>query len=167
MKDDYVRYIDRTREYYLAEGYAKPYKWAHFEDIPFTRLEKPLARCRVGLVTTSDIAVETETGARERHDAAAMVGNVYSIPVEVAPERLYSRSEHYDQHATTLDDVNSYCPVTRLREMAAAGRIGSLAPRFQGVYTSYSQRVTMERDAPEVLRCCREDGVDVVLLTPV
>ncbi len=167
MKDDYVRYIDRTREYYLAEGYAKPYKWAHFEDIPFTRLEKPLARCRVGLVTTSDIAVETETGERERHDAAALVGNVYSIPVEVAPERLYSRSEHYDQHATTLDDVNSYCPVTRLREMVAAGRIGSLAPRFQGVYTSYSQRITMERDAPEVLRCCREDGVDVVLLTPV
>ena len=27
--------------------------------------------------------------------------------------------------------------------------------------------MTTERDAPEVLRRCREDGVDVVLLTPV
>ena len=167
MKDDYVRYIDRTREYYLAEGYAKPYSWAHFEDVPFTRLEKPLARCRVGLVTTSDIAVESETGVREAHDAAAMVGNVYSISSGVAPERLYSRNEHYDQHATTLDDVNSYCPVTRLHEMAAAGRIGSVASRFHGVYTSYSQRITMERDAPDVLRRCREEGTDVVLLTPI
>jgi D-proline reductase (dithiol) PrdB len=167
MGDDYVRYIDRTREYYLAEGYTKPYKWAHFEDIPFTRLEKPLARCRVGLVTTSDIAVRTESGEREGHDEAALVGNVYSISLDTPIERLYSRNEHYDRHATTLHDVNAYCPVTRLNELAAAGRIGSVAPRFHGVYTSYSQRVTTERDAPEVLRRCREDGVDVVLLTPV
>lgn len=167
MGEESVHYIERTREYYLAEGYAKPYEWAHFEDVPFTRLQKPLAECRVGLVTTSDVAVLSETGERERGDAATLVGNVYSIPFDVAPKRLYSRSEHYDQHATTLDDVNAYCPVTRLREMAAEGRIGGVAARFHGVYTSYSQRVTMERDAPEVLKRCREDGVDVVLLTPV
>ena len=167
MSEDYVRYIDRTRDYYLSEGYASPYKWAHFEDIPFARLTKPLAQCRVGLVTTSDIAVKTESGEREPHDAGALVGNVYSIPFDTSPERLYSRNEHYDHHATTLDDVNAYCPIARLRELAAAGRIGSLAPRFHGVFTSYSQRVTSERDAPEVLRRCREDGVDVVLLTPV
>jgi glycine/sarcosine/betaine reductase selenoprotein B len=167
MGDDSVRYIERTREYYLAEGYAKPYEWAHFEEVPFARLRRPLAECRVGLVTTSDVAVLSETGERERGDASTLIGNVYSIPFDVAPGRLYSRSEHYDQHATTLDDVNAYCPVTRLREMAARGRIGSTAARLHGVYTSYSQRVTMERDAPEVLKRCREDGVDVVLLTPV
>jgi glycine/sarcosine/betaine reductase selenoprotein B len=167
MHDDFVRYIDRTRQYYLAEGYEKPYEWAHFEDVPFTRSRKPLAECRVGLVTTSDVAVLSETGERERSDAATLIGNVYSIPFDVAPERLYSRSEHYDRHATTLDDVNAYCPVTRLRELAAERRIGGVAARLHGVYTSYSRRVTMERDAPEVLKRCREDGVDVVLLTPV
>jgi Glycine/sarcosine/betaine reductase selenoprotein B (GRDB) len=167
MGEDYVRYIDKTREYYLAEGYKKPYQWAHFDDIPFTRLEKPLAKCRVSLATTSDIAVKPESGERESHDGATLVGNVYSIPFDTPIERLYSRNEHYDRHATTLDDVNAYCPVTRLQEFAAAGRIGSIAPRFHGVYTSYSQRITMERDAPEVLKRCREDGVDVVLLTPV
>ena len=30
----HVRYIDRTRAYYEAEGYAKPYEWAHFDHIP-------------------------------------------------------------------------------------------------------------------------------------
>jgi D-proline reductase (dithiol) PrdB len=167
MSDDYVKYIDRTREYYLAEGYKTPYKWAHFEDIPFARVTKPLAQCRVGLVTTSDIAALNERGEREPHDAATLIGNVYSIPFDIPVERLYSRNEHYDRHATTLDDVNSYCPLTRLRELAAEGRIGATATRFHGVYTAYSQRVTMERDAPETLRRCREDGVDVVLLTPV
>lgn len=167
MSDDYVRYIDKTREYYLAEGYNNPYQWAHFDTIPFTPLKKPLSQCRVGLVTTSDIAVRAEGDKGERYDKETMVGNVYSIPTDIPIERLYSRNEHYDTHATTLDDVNSYCPVTRLQELAADGRIGSLAPRFHGAYTSYSKRVTMERDAPETLRRLREDGVDVALLTPV
>jgi D-proline reductase (dithiol) PrdB len=167
MADDYVRYMDKTREYYLAEGYNNPYQWAHFEDTPFTPLTKPLSECRLGLVTTSDIAVLSESGERERFDAETLVGNVYSIPSDVAVGRLYSRNEHYDRFETNLNDVNSYCPLTRLREFAAEGRIGSFAGRFHGVYTSYSKRLTMERDAPEVLKRCREDEVDAVILTPV
>ena len=47
------------------------------------------------------------------------------------------------------------------------GRKGALAERFHGVPTDYSQRRTCEEDAPEILRRCREDGVDVVLLVPL
>jgi len=53
----HVRYIDKTREYYGAQGYTTPYRWAHFDDIPFTPLARPLAECRVGLVTTSEMAI--------------------------------------------------------------------------------------------------------------
>ncbi len=167
MSDDYERYIDKTREYYLSEGYDKPYRWAHFDDIPFTPLKKPLSQCRVTVVTTSDIAVRPESGEREQFDKETLVGNAYSIPFDIPLTRLYSRNEHYDTHATTLEDVNTYCPIERLREFVAEGRIGSLADHFHGVYTSYSQRVTMERDAPEVLARCVKEGVDVVLLTPI
>jgi len=80
---------------------------------------------------------------------------------------LYSRTHSYDMNATTLDDVNSYFPVTRLQELQAAGRIGSLAPTAYGVYNAYSQGKTLGTDAPEVLRGCREEGVDVALLVPV
>src|SRR5688572_5618480 len=45
----HVRYIDKTREYYQGEGYASPYRWAHFDDVPFTLPPRPLAECRVGL----------------------------------------------------------------------------------------------------------------------
>src|SRR5438128_2119796 len=44
----HVRYIDKTREYYQSEGYAKPYQQAHFDDVPFTLPGRPLAQCRVG-----------------------------------------------------------------------------------------------------------------------
>ena len=63
--------------------------------------------------------------------------------------------------------MNSFFPLTRLHELAAEGRIGSVAPRVHGVYMGYSQRRTLEIDGPEVLRRCREDGVDAVILTPI
>ncbi len=160
----HVRYIDRTREYYLGQGYDKPYRWAENDDIPFTPLTKPLSECRVAIVSTSDIKVRRD----DPEDVNLFgVGNVYSLPSDIAVERLHSRQEHFDQHATTLDDINAFYPVQRLQEMVESGRIDSLADRFHGVYTAYSQRKTSEADAPEVLKRLHEDEVDVVLLTPV
>ncbi len=163
---EHVRYMDRTRDYYVSQGYEKAYEWAHHTDVPFTALTKPLSECRVAIVSTSDIAIKGPDGQRDRSHEFG-VGNVYSLPSDTPIEFLYSRQEHYDQHATTLEDVNSYYPVARLRELVDQGRIGSLAPRFHGVYTGYSKRKTAEADAPEVLRRCLTDDVDVALMTPV
>ena len=58
-------------------------------------------------------------------------------------------------------------PVERLKELEASGRIGALAERFHGVPTDYSQRRTLEIDAPEVLSRLRTDGADVALLVPL
>jgi len=35
-----------------------------------------------------------------------------------------------------------------------------------GAPTNRSHRITMETDAPELLRRCQEDGVDAVVLVP-
>jgi len=157
----HVRYIDRTREYYLGEGYTTPYRWAHFDEIPFTPLPKPLSACRIGLVTTAEVAVRGE--ASPDH----LARTVYALPTATPVEQLYSGKDAYDRHATTLDDVDAYLPITRLGELVAAGRIGGLAARFQVVFSNYSQRTTMTVDAPAVLAQCREDGVDAVLLCAV
>lgn len=162
---DYVRYIDKTREYYAGEGYAAAYRWAHFDDIPFTPLTKPLARCRVGLVTTSEMAVVGESGPWD--DEADVARDVYALPTATPVGKLYTKKEAFDRYETTLDDVESYLPIARLREYADQGRIRDLAPRFQVIYSQYSQRKTMAVDAPEVLRQMREDGVDVALLAAV
>ena len=47
------------------------------------------------------------------------------------------------------------------------GRIGGLAPRFHGVPTEYSQRKTLEEDAPQVLARLRDDGADAAILCPL
>ena len=41
----HVSYIDRTRLYYAALGYPKPYVYAHHLDVPFPPI-RMTARCR-------------------------------------------------------------------------------------------------------------------------
>ena len=48
-----VPYMYRTRTYYQALGYDRPYRWAQYAEVPFTALTKPLAECRVALITTA------------------------------------------------------------------------------------------------------------------
>ena len=72
-----VKYIDRTRDYYLSQGYKKPYQWAHFDDVPFTPLSKPLSESRVTLVSTSDVAVRSADGESRDKSEELLVGNAY------------------------------------------------------------------------------------------
>jgi hypothetical protein len=159
----FVSYIDRTRDYYGAQGYARPYAWARHTSAPFAPLPKPLAECRVGVITTASPWREEKPvdgvlrGAKQ----------VWSGPSAPPPERLYTDDLAWDKQATHTRDVESFLPLARLEELAAEGRIGSLAARFHGVPTDYSQRRTTEQDAPEILARCREDGVDVALLVPL
>ena len=52
----HVSYIDKSREYYEASGYEQPYRWAAFDEVPFTRLTKPLAESNVAVITTTYLA---------------------------------------------------------------------------------------------------------------
>ena len=72
----------------------------------------------------------------------------------------------YDRQHTSAEDINTYLPLARMKEAVATGRIGALTPRVHGAPTNRSHRVTMETDAPELLRRCREDGADAAVLAP-
>ena len=155
----FVSYIDKSREYYLAQGFGNPYRWAYHQDAPFTRLRRPLSESRVGLVSTASLG-DNHSGIAPSSVPAV----VYTAPSDPAPTSLYTMHRAWDKEATHTDDVDSFAPLNRLREAAGAGRIGSLSPRFYGIPIPYSQRQTNAVDAPELLRLCREDGVDAVVL---
>ena len=105
--------------------------------------------------------------ASEDETQMGNLGGVYSIPADTPISDLYSPSHSYDKHHTTLDDVNAYFPIDRLREAVDEGLIAGMTDRAIGVFNAYSQRKTRERDAPEALRRLREDGADVAVLVPV
>jgi len=161
-----IRYMDRTRAYYQALGFS-PYRWAHFTDAPFTPSRIPLAQARIALITTAaPFQPEAgDQGPRAPYNASAKFYQVYSAPADSKPDLRISHVG-YDRANTVPEDINAYVPLARLQEAAAAGRIGGLTPRFHGAPTNRSHRVTMETDAPELLRRCREDGADAVVLVP-
>jgi hypothetical protein len=162
-----IPYMQRTRDYYLKLGYGTPYRWAHFDDVPFTPLTKPLAQARVALITT---AAPYQPGAGDqgrgaKYNAAAKFYKVYSDVTDAVPDLRISHVG-YDRKHTTAEDLNTWFPLTQLQQAVKAGRIGALAPRFHGAPTNRSHRVTMETDAPELLQRCREDAADVAVLVP-
>ena len=60
----------------------------------------------------------------------------------------------------------TYFPLTELRQTAANGRIGSVGPRFHGLPTNRSHRVTLNVDCPEIVARCKADRVDAAILVP-
>jgi hypothetical protein len=161
-----IPYMQRTRDYYQALGFS-PYRWAHFVDVPFAPLRTPLARARVALITTAaPFQPEVgDQGAGAPYNAGAKFYKVYSVPTESLPDLRISHVG-YDRLHTSAGDINTYLPLARLKEAAAAGRLGALGPRLHGAPTNRSHRVTIEIDSPELLRRCREDGVDAAVLVP-
>ena len=85
---DYVRYIDKTRDYYLSQGYDKPYAWAHHEDVPFARLDKPLADATVALVSTSELAIRFDPETEENPISEEGFRGVYASPADTPTEKL-------------------------------------------------------------------------------
>ena len=69
-----------------------------------------------------------------------------------------------DRKHTTAEDPGTWFPLPELRRAAERGRIGSVAPRFHGLPTNRSHRVTLEVDCPEVVARCKDDGVDAAIL---
>ena len=173
IKDDFgfapeydmpIRYIDRTRAWYLALGYGNPYRYAQFAEVPFTPLAKPLAECKVALLTTA-ARYQPDKGpqdSRSAYNAAAKFYDVYSGDTAVDHDLRVSHVGVDRLHLS--DDSNCWFPLPALRRAVAAGRIGALTQHFHGVPTNRSQRHTMEVDAPEVLARVRADGADVAIL---
>jgi hypothetical protein len=161
-----IPYMQRTRDYYQALGFA-PYRWAHYAEVPFTPLARPLAQARVGLITTAAPYQPGvgDQGPGAKYNAAAKFYTVYSDSTETVPDLRISHVG-YDRTHTTAEDPRTWFPLTRLQAAVKTGRIGALTPRFHGAPTNRSQRVTMETDAPELLRRCREDAADVAVLVP-
>ena len=161
-----IPYMQRTRDYYQKLGFPA-YRWAHFSDVPFAPLTKPLAQSRVALITT---AAPYQPGVGDQgpgapYNANAKFYKVYSDTTDTTPDLRISHVG-YDRIHTKAEDPNTWFPLAQLQLAVKSGRLGGLTPRFHGAPTNRSQRVTTETDAPEILRRCREDGADAALLVP-
>ena len=167
MDDGPIPYLERIRSYYQALGYGAPYGWAHFDEVPFARLAKPLGACRIALVTTAAPYQpdKGDQGPGAPYNAAAKFYSVYS---GLTAEDHDLRISHIaiDRQHTTAADPGSYFPLPALRRAAERGRIGGLTRHFHGLPTNRSQSTTLEVDCAELLARCRADSADAAILVP-
>jgi len=163
-----VPYLQRIRDYYQALGYGAPYRWAHYAEVPFQPLARPLAECRVALITTAAPyqPEKGDQGPGASYNGAAKFYRVYSGDSALDHDLRISHIG-YDRTHTTAEDSNSWFPLAQLRRAAAAGLIGEVTLRFHGMPTNRSHRTTIETDCPELLARVREGKADAVVLVAV
>jgi len=161
-----IDYLARVREYYQALGYGAPYEWAHYAAVPYRALATPLAACRVGLVTTAAPYQpdKGDQGPGAPYNASAKFFAVYSGDASRDDHDLRISHVAIDRQHTTATDSGTWFPLAALRRAHAAGRIGTIAPRFHGAPTNRSQRTTLAVDGPEIVTRCRADAVDAAIL---
>lgn len=147
--------------------FLEVYPWRRIDPVPWTPLPRPLAECRVAIVSSAGLVLPEQ----EPFDAARRGGDVSfrEIPGNAPVARLVDthRSESFD-HTGIAADANLAFPLDRLHELAAQGRIGSVAPRhlsFMGSITAPGRLV--RESAPQAVARLVEDAVDVALLVPV
>lgn len=162
-----IPYLQRVRTYYQALGYGQPYEWAHYAAVPFQTLAKPLAECRVTIITTAAPyqPEKGDQGPGAPYNAAAKFYSVYSAGTADEHD-LRIAHVAIDRSHTTAEDLGSYFPLAALRQAVISGRIGSIAPRFHGLPTNRSHRATLVVDCPEIVARCRADAIDAAILVP-
>jgi hypothetical protein len=166
-QDQPVRYIERTRSYYLGLGYENPYVWAHYSDVPFTPLQKPLSQSVLGLITT---AVPYEPGKGDQgpgapYNAKAKFYQPYQHSID-GDSDLRIAHVGIDRKNANMEDSNCWFPLGAAKRSVEFRRVKRLSPNFYGLPTNRSQRHTLEVDAPRILEMLRADGVEIAILIP-
>jgi hypothetical protein len=141
--------MQRTRDCYATIGYRTLYRWAHYVNVPFHPLEKPLRKARVTIITT---AAPYQPGMGEQGpgtpcNAAAKFCRVYSGETIKAHD-LRIAHVGYDRVNTSAEDSGTWFPLPQLLRLHDEESIGAVTLRFHGAPTNRSHRATIEVDAP-------------------
>jgi D-proline reductase (dithiol) PrdB len=146
--------------------FMRVYRYRTVDGHPVARLGKPLAECKLALITSAALHLPEQPAFN--HAVRGGDCSFRELPgdVEVNALRIAHRSQAFDQTGA-LRDRNLVFPLDRFRELAAHGTIGTLNHRhfsFMGSITAPGRLIS--ETAPSVADRLRQDKVDGVLLVP-
>ena len=129
---------------------------------PFAPLRRPLAACRLAIVTTA--------GLHRRGDRPfGPADQTYRVIPADRPtvDIVQSHTSLGFDRVAIMRDVNVSFPIDRLRELVDRGELGALAPTSYSFMGAQRDLARIEGETgPEVGRRLWEEGVDVALVTP-
>lgn len=137
--------------------------------MPVSEVENP-AFVTPPKLSEATVAIVTTAGLRKDGDASWTPHdpNFRVFDSDAVDIQLGHLSPNFDRSGFVAD-INVSYPIDRLKEMAAEGVIGAVAPRHVSFMGAQDGGMgTIRKDtAPAVAKLFKDDGVDVVLLTPV
>ena len=158
-----ISYVDELNKHYGSMGFP-PYQWTINDSAPLTTSAKPIEESRVSILTSGGVSHCSMPGfdpdARNDHRLDEVDGDVDTNDFEI--------NDSYYNHDDADRDINCIYPIDRLKEMAANGLIGSIAPRFWSGFMGriYNRTKLIEDSIPEFIDKLREDEIDVLVTAP-
>ncbi len=147
--------------------FMRSYPWRVIDPVPASGLARPVSSSRVAVVSSAGLVVPGEPPFDPEVRGGDYSYRIIPADVEVQSLEEHHRSDAFD-HSGIEADRNLAVPLDRLREMAAKGQIGSVAPRhisLMGSITAPGRLV--KRTLPQVADVLCADRVDVALMIPV
>ena len=136
------------------------------DGVPWSPLRKPLSECTVAIVTTAGLHLRQDKPFNRDHPGGESTYRVLPVDSDNTDIVQSHFSIGFDRTAI-YRDINITYPTDRLRELAARGVIGRLAPNnysFMGALRDCT--AIAQQTGPEVAQRLRSESVDLVLLTP-
>ncbi len=155
----YLKYVDVVQSMFPDQP---PYQWTVNASAPWTPIVKPLAESAVAMISSSGVYRRDQTPFKpDKNDLSFR-----EIPADADVRDLAISHDYYD-HRDAEQDVNCVFPIERLRELAAEGFIGGLAP-FHLTFMGRVFRKTQFLDEmiPKMLARIEAMRADLVLLVP-
>lgn len=134
--------------------------------IPWFPAQIPLREASIALITSAGVHLKRDPPfdmENPEGDASFRL-----IPGDAVLSALTITHDYYDHRAADRD-VNCVFPLERLREHAAAGRIGRVAPRHIGTMGHIlgpEERRLVTETAPAIARLLVDDGVHYTVAAP-
>ena len=158
-----IAYVDALNAFYGSQGHP-PYRWTVNQTAPLHAVNKPLAECKVSLLTSGGVsqcampAFDPQAKNDHRLDAIAWDTDANSFQIH----------DSYYDHSDADNDINCIFPIERLREMASEGEIGGLASRFWSGFMGriYDRSRILTETGPAFAHALAEDGVDILVAAP-
>ena len=147
--------------------FLRTYRWRRADAVPAARRRVPVAGARVALVTSAGLVMPGDVPFDLELKGGDWSYRTIDGAADVRRLSVHHKSDAFDPAAIDADR-NVAFPLERLRDLAAAGDIGAVAPRhlsFMGSITAPG-RLHAE-SAPAAADLLAGDGVDIALLVPV
>lgn len=134
------------------------------DPVPFARPVKPLAECRVALLTTAGAHLDDQAPFHVETVAGDPTHRI--IPDDVDLGRIRFTHTHYDT-SSAEQDPNVVLPIDRLHELVERGRVGAASPVHVGMMGFNPDAAPLvDSLGPTVVDLLTSAEVDVALMVP-